>query len=46
MGPVTHRTPSTHVLAQALREWAVRFASLFFPAPTRALRPIRIRRDR
>lgn len=41
-----HRTSFTHTLAQTLRDWVLRFASSFFPAPKRALRPIRIRRDR
>jgi hypothetical protein len=47
MSPVTQRPSSTRRPAQALRAWVLRFASLFFPVPrARALRPIRIRRDR
>jgi hypothetical protein len=42
-----HRPSSTRQLAQTLRQWVLRFASLFFPVPrARALRPIRIRQDR
>jgi hypothetical protein len=41
-----HRSFFSHTFAQTLRGWVLRFASSFFPAPKRALRPIRIRRDR